>query len=188
MTIYNAKDLTLYFGANMLFGGVTFEVDKNDRIGLVGINGCGKTTLFNVMRGETEYDGGELISARDTVLGYMEQHVVRESSVSVYDEVLSVFAPLIELEQQIDELNRKIDTSGGVVDKELLEKQMLMHESFEAQGGLTYRTRAMSSLLGLGFSPEEQEKPVSVLSGGEKAKVQLAKLLHSSSVKTSKIL
>ena len=177
MAIFNSKDITLYFGAEMLFGGVTFEVEKGDRIGLVGVNGCGKTTLIKAMRGEVEYDEGEFVKSKETVLGYMEQHVVRDSSVSVYDEVLSVFAPLMKLEAELDEVNAAV--GEGSPTKELLEKQMTLRERFEEEGGLTYRTRAMSSLLGLGFTLPEQEKPVSVLSGGEKAKVQLAKLLLS---------
>lgn len=177
MIIYNAKDVELYFGAEKLFGGVTFEVDKVDKIGLVGVNGCGKTTLFKLMRGEMELDGGEFVKAKDTILGYMEQHVIRESTVSVYDEVLSVFEPLMKLEAEIDKIHAEID--GGNTSDELLERQMQLQERFEADGGLTYRTRAMSSLLGLGFTLAEQDKPISVLSGGEKAKVQLAKLLLS---------
>ena len=177
MAIFNAKEIELYFGAEKLFGNVTFEIEKNDRIGLVGVNGCGKTTLFKAMRGDAEYDGGEFVKSKDTTLGYMEQHVVRESSVSVYDEALSVFEPLMKLEAELNDLNAEI--AAGSPTSEQLEKQMLLREKFEAEGGLTYRTRAMSSLLGLGFTPEEQEKPVSVLSGGEKAKVQLAKLLLS---------
>ncbi len=177
MAIFNAKDITLFFGAEMLFGNVTFEIEKNDRIGLVGVNGCGKTTLFKAMRGDADYDAGEFVKSKDAVLGYMEQHVVRESSVSVYDEALSVFEPLMRLEAELNDLNAEI--AEGHPTPGQLEKQMLLREKFEAEGGLTYRTRAMSSLLGLGFSPEEQEKPVSVLSGGEKAKVQLAKLLLS---------
>ena len=175
MAVFNAKDVTLYFGAEMLFGGVTFEVEKDDRIGLVGVNGCGKTTLFKAIRGDVEYD--ESVKSKDAVLGYMEQHVIRESSVSVYDEVLSVFAPVMKLESELDDVNRRIDEGDN--SPEMLEKQMQLREQFEAEGGLTYRTRAMSSLLGLGFTLPEQEKPVSVLSGGEKAKVQLAKLLLS---------
>ena len=177
MAIFNAKDITLYFGAELLFGGVTFEVEKGDRIGLVGVNGCGKTTLFKAIRGDVEYDGGEFVKSKETALGYMEQHVIRESSVSVYDEVLSVFAPVMQLEAELEEVNARV--GAGDTSPETLEKQMLLRERFEAEGGLTYRTRAMSSLLGLGFSLPEQEKPVSVLSGGEKAKVQLAKLLLS---------
>ncbi len=177
MAIFNAKDVTLYFGAEMLFGGVTFEVGKGDRIGLVGVNGCGKTTLIKAMRGDVEYDEGEFVKSKDAVLGYMEQHVIRDSSVSVYDEVLSVFEPVMALEAELDEVNAQV--GEGSPGAELLEKQMMLRERFEEVGGLTYRTRAMSSLLGLGFSLPEQEKPVSVLSGGEKAKVQLAKLLLS---------
>ena len=95
----------------------------------------------------------------------------------MYDEVLSVFAPVMQLERELDEVNTLI--GEGDNSPEMLEKQMTLREKFEAEGGLTYKTRAMSSLLGLGFTLPEQEKPVSVLSGGEKAKVQLAKLLLS---------
>ncbi len=177
MIIYNAKDAEFSFGASLLFKNVTFEVDKNDKIGLVGVNGCGKTTLFRLMRGELSLDGGEFVKTQDTVLGYMEQHVVRDSSVSMYDEVLSVFGQLVQMERELEQLHTEIDS--GKTDAERLERQMRLSERFEAEGGLTYRARAMSSLLGLGFTVEEQEKPVSVLSGGEKAKVQLAKLLLS---------
>ncbi len=177
MIIYNAKNVEFSFGAELLFQNVTFEVDKNDKIGLVGINGCGKTTLFRLMRGEYQTDGGEFVKSQDTVLGYMEQHVVRDSSVSMADEVLSVFRPLEELERELEQIHRQIDS--GNTDAALLERQMRLSERFESEGGLTYRARAMSSLLGLGFTAEEQKKPVSVLSGGEKAKVQLAKLLLS---------
>lgn len=177
MSLYNAKSVEFSFGAELLFRDVSFEIERSDKIGLVGRNGCGKTTLFKLMRGEFPTDGGELVKSQDAVLGYMEQHVVRDSSVSMYDEVLSVFRPLLALEEQLEALNREID--GGMTDPERLEKQMRLSERFEAEGGLTCRARARSSLLGLGFTEAEQDKPVSVLSGGEKAKVQLAKLLLS---------
>lgn len=177
MSLYNAKNVEFSFGAELLFRGVSFEIERNDKIGLVGRNGCGKTTLFKLMRGEYSADVGELIKSQDAVLGYMEQHVVRDSSVSMYDEVLSVFEPLLKLEEQLEALHREIDS--GLTDPERLEKQMRLSERFGAEGGLTCRARARSSLLGLGFPESEQEKPVSVLSGGEKAKVQLAKLLLS---------
>lgn len=177
MSLYNAKNVEFSFGAELLFRGVSFEIERNDKIGLVGRNGCGKTTLFKLMRGELTADEGELIKSQDAVLGYMEQHVIRDSSVSMYDEVLNVFAPLLKLEEQLEALHREIDS--GLTDPERLEKQMRLTERFEAEGGLTCRARARSSLLGLGFPESEQEKPVSVLSGGEKAKVQLAKLLLS---------
>ncbi|MDE7233571.1 MAG: ATP-binding cassette domain-containing protein, partial [Ruminiclostridium sp.] len=177
MSLYNAKNVEFSFGAELLFRDVSFEIERNDKIGLVGRNGCGKTTLFKLMRGELAADAGEFVKSQDAVLGYMEQHVVRDSSVSMYDEVLSVFAPLLKLEEQLETLHREIDS--GLTDPERLEKQMRLTERFEAEGGLTCRARARSSLLGLGFPESEQEKPVSVLSGGEKAKVQLAKLLLS---------
>ena len=161
MIIYNAKDVELYFGAELLFKNVTFEVDKVDKIGLVGVNGCGKTTLFKLMRGELPTDGGEFVKSQDTILGYMEQHVVRDSSVSMYDEVLSVFQPLMELEQEIEKLHEEIDS--GLTDSDRLEKQMRLQEKFEAEGGLTFRARAMAGQA-LKSDQEEMMNSLTVIS------------------------
>ncbi len=177
MIIYSANDIEMAFGADILFSGVSFDIDKNDKIGLVGMNGTGKTTLFKLMKGELEPEKGTFAKSREAVMGYMEQHVVRDSTVSVYDEALSVFSRLMESETELERLHAEID--AGAATPENLEKQMRLQEKFEADGGLTYKARTASALAGMGFSAEEQKKQVSVLSGGEKSKIQLVKLLLS---------
>ena len=177
MIILSGSDIEMAFGADVLFSGVSFEVDEKDRIGLVGVNGTGKTTLFKIINRITEPESGTINKTADTRIGYMEQHVVRDSGVSVYDEALSVSQSLIDLEKQLEEIHAEID--GGNHSEEILDRQMKLQERFERDGGLEYRARTKSALTGLGFTAEEQEKPVSVLSGGQKSKVQLAKLLLS---------
>lgn len=177
MIILSGSDIEMAFGVDVLFSGVNFEVDEKDRIGLVGVNGTGKTTLFKIINRITEPESGSINKTADTRIGYMEQHVVRDSGVSVYDEALSVSQSLIDLEKQLEEIHAEID--GGNHSEEILDRQMKLQERFERDGGLEYRARTKSALTGLGFTAEEQEKPVSVLSGGQKSKVQLAKLLLS---------
>lgn len=176
MGLLSAGGLTKSFGTNLIFSGASFEIQENDRVGLVGINGSGKTTLFKLLTGELQPDGGNINKANAAVLGYMEQHVCRDLKRSAYREVLTVFGGLLKLEQDLEELNRRLLAKPADLD-ELVERQAEMNDRFVRQGGLTYRGRARSALLGLGFSDEQMGLPVGVLSGGQKAKLQLAKML-----------
>ena len=178
MIILQGTDIAVSFGERVLFSGVNFAVDENDRIGLAGVNGAGKTTLFKMLAGEEPEDWqGQIVKQSGVTVGFMEQHVLRSESVSVYDEALSVFEPLIRMEKELEELHDRID--GGETDKALLERQMQLTEKFHDEGGLTFRARTESMLSGMGFPRETSEKPVSVLSGGERSKLQLVKLLLS---------
>lgn len=178
MALLSTSNLKKAFGAEDLFSGVSFEIQSNDRIGLVGVNGSGKTTLFKLLTGELSNDGGEIHLSRDAVIGYMEQHVCSNLEQTAYAEVLSVFTPLLEMERELEEINLalqgKPENQSG-----LIERQMLLNDRFMQDGGLTCRSRARSALLGLGFDDEQAAMPVGVLSGGQKAKLQLAKLLLS---------
>ena len=178
MIILQGKDISVSFGERILFENVNFAVDENDRIGLAGANGAGKTTLFKMLSGQEPEDWqGQITKQAGLSVGFMEQHVLRHDDVTVYEEALSVFAPLMEKEKEIERLHDRID-GGGVTD-ELLEKQMRLTEEFQRDGGLTYRSRTESMLAGMGFPAETLSKPVSVLSGGERSKLQLVKLLLS---------
>lgn len=178
MIIYNARDVGVNFGEKTLFKNVEFAVDGNDKIGLVGTNGAGKTTLLRLLNGTCPEDyTGTLTKAADTKLGFMEQHVLSTKEITVYDEALSVFEPLIELETELEALHEKID--AGESSKEILEKQMRLNEKFHNDGGFTFRSRTESMLMGMGFPRNLQDKPISVLSGGERSKLQLVKLLLS---------
>ncbi len=176
MGLLNVSNLTKSFGTDLIFSGASFEIQENDHVGLVGINGSGKTTLFKLITGEMHPDIGELYPANSTVLGYMEQHVCKDLDRSAYREVLTVFNELLQLEAQLEEINHQLQTKPKNMD-ELIIAQTSKNDYFVTHGGLTFRSRARSALLGLGFDDTQMGMPIGVLSGGQKAKLQLAKML-----------
>ena len=176
MAILTVNNIKKMFGTDVIIQDITFEVQKGDRVGLVGINGSGKTTLFKVLNGEYTADEGTFTPARETSIGYMEQHVCRDMEKPAFDEVMTVFAPLLKMEAEIEVFTTKISEMPENLN-ELIEKQAELNDRFIADGGLTCRNRAKSTLIGLGFAPEQIYAPIGVLSGGQKAKIQLAKML-----------
>lgn len=176
MSLISAGNLKKAFGTDVVFSGVSFEIQENDRVGLVGRNGCGKTTLMKILTGELSSDEGTVSRASSARLGYMEQQACRDPERTAYDEVLSVFQALEDMEREIDRVNRSLQQESGDTDA-LIERQAALNDRFLAEGGLTYRSRARSALLGLGFSEEQLSQKVGVLSGGQRGKLQLAKLL-----------
>lgn len=167
------------FGEDTLFKNVSLEVGDYDRVGLVGVNGSGKTSLFRMIIGEMQPDDGSISIGKNTQVGYMEQHVCRNLEISVYDEVLTVFRPLIEMERELEKLQIRLQHISGAALETLIEQQTTLREQFERDGGLTYRSRTRSALMGLGFSEDQLKNRVGILSGGQKAKLQLAKMLLS---------
>lgn len=164
------------FVTRLLFEDISFEIDKNDHIGFIGVNGCGKSTLFRILEGLETYDEGVVSIPRDTVIGAMDQ-TVSESDESLYEYVLSVFDPLIAAERELESINGAIE--AGRTDEKLILRQHALRERFEDEGGLTFRARTRSTLLGLGFTADELERRVSLLSGGQRNKAQLARVLLS---------
>ncbi len=169
--------MSVSFGGETLFHDVGFRLDENGRAGLVGVNGCGKTTLMHIISGKLEPESGSINKAAGVRLGCMEQYVIRDDSVTLYDEVLEIFRPLIDMENELADITVAIDT--GDHSEQTLARQMQLREAFERDGGLTYKARTASALTGLGFTEDSFTKPVSILSGGQKSKAQLAKLLLS---------
>ena len=176
MAILTVNNIKKMFGTDVILENVSFEVQKGDRIGLVGINGSGKTTLFKILNGEYTADEGSFTPARETSIGYMEQHVCRDMEKPAFDEVMTVFEPLLRMEAELERLNAEIASVPDDIDALIL-KQTELNDRFIAEGGLTCRNRARSTLIGLGFAPEQIMAPIGVLSGGQKAKIQLAKML-----------
>ena len=162
-----------------MFRNVNFRLEENGRAGLVGVNGCGKTTLMHVINGRQEAETGGISKAAGIKLGCMEQYVIRDNNITLYDEVLEIFRPLIDAENELADIAVAIDT--GDHSEQTLSRQMQLQERFERDGGLTYKSMTSSALIGLGFSEEDFGKPISVMSGGQKSKAQLAKLLLSGS-------
>ncbi|MBE6778501.1 MAG: ABC-F family ATP-binding cassette domain-containing protein [Ruminococcaceae bacterium] len=167
--------LDKYIGERALFTDLSFEIGERDRIGLVGDNGCGKTTLLRILMGEERPDGGEAVRFRDTRIGYMEQHTCREAQRTLWDEVESVFAPLMALELELGQVNAAL--AAGEPTPALLERQHTLRERFEAAGGLYYKSRVRATLLGLGFPESAFTTPVGVLSGGQRSKAAMGRLL-----------
>ena len=176
MALLSASNLSKSFGTDVVLTGASFEIQENDRVGLVGVNGSGKTTLFKMLTGELPFDDGNIYQAKETVLGYMEQHVCRDLERSAYSEVLTVFSDLLEMEKELEYITQQLQARPQDMDK-LIDRQTYLNDYLVAHGGLTCRARARSALLGLGFTDEQMGQTVGVLSGGQKAKLQLAKML-----------
>ena len=177
MTLLNAAGLALSFGTNNVFGDVSFLIDERDHIGLVGVNGCGKTSLFKVLTGHYTPDSGSFGKSRLARVGYVEQFAVN-SSRTVLEELLTVFDDLKEMDRRLNELGELISNNEGDMDS-LIEEQHRLTEQYNERGGLTYRSRARSALLGLGFTEQQLSQGVYTLSGGQRSKVQLCKMLLS---------
>ncbi len=178
MAIVTVNHIQQSFGEEIILRDISFEMQKGERVGLVGVNGSGKTTLFKVLTGEYTPDTGTVVFGKDTVLGYMEQHVCRDLEKTALEEVMTVFAPLLRMERELEDLNALLSAHPGEEDMErLILRQTDLNDRFVDAGGLTCRSRARSALLGLGFSEDQLESRVGVLSGGQKAKLQLAKML-----------
>lgn len=176
MALITVSGLMMEFGDQRLFENMCFEIQKGDRVGLIGVNGSGKTTLFKILTGEYSPTDGTVVINKNTQLGYMEQHVCRNLERSAYDEVMTVFDDVIEMEKELEGLSALIGTVHDELD-EMVERQAFLHDEITRRGGLTCRSRARSALLGLGFDDEKMQLPISALSGGQRAKLQLAKLL-----------
>ncbi len=175
MSVVSVQNLTLSFGENTLFKGVSFDIYEKDKVGFVGANGAGKTSLFKVLKGEYLPDSGGCFIGKNVKIGYMEQHTCSNNK-TVYDELISVFNDLIKMEKQLEDIAAELTKNAT---DELIAKQDFLTNEFQANGGLTYKSLTRSSLIGLGFDEKDFDMPTSKLSGGQKSKLILAKLLLS---------
>lgn len=180
MPALSVRNLTMTFIERNLFTDVSFDVEERDKVGFIGANGVGKTTLFKILNGEISPVSGTVTFSKNVRPGYMEQHACNNPRADVYHELLSVFDYLSDMETEISTLAHQIDKKSGNLD-ELVERQTMLIEQFERAGGLTYKSRTRSALLGLGFSENDFTMPVGNLSGGQRSKLCLAKLLLSQS-------
>lgn len=177
MSRLSLSNIKKSFGATMLFSGISFTIEDNHKVGLVGVNGSGKTTLFKIIQNKLDYDGGEIFKSKNTVIGYVEQFIC-ENDRTVYEEVLEAYRDLIDLENKIYDLQKDIEQNHEKIETKISLKNSL-EEKFLTDGGYTFRSITKSTLKGLGFKDEEMDLKVSKLSGGQKTKLMLAKMLLS---------
>jgi len=169
------------FGAERIFAGVSFQINENDRIGLVGPNGAGKSTLLNILAGREEPDEGNIAIARNTRIGYLAQVTDFQPENTLREEMLTVFTEIRAWEQELNELAHQLATPAAQNEltqhEQLLQRYADLQVRFEHAGGYTYENRVDQVLDGLGFTREQQTSPVTHLSGGQQTRAALGKLL-----------
>ena len=172
--LIECSNITKSFQGIPLLKDITFKVDNHDKIAVIGVNGAGKTTILKIISGEEEYDGGNLFCNKELSLGYLKQQHDLRMDKTVYDIGLDVFAPVIAIENRLREL--EILMTNDHSEKILSEYDRLTHE-FQEHDGYSYPSKLTGVLKGLGFSEEEMNFKVSMLSGGQKTRLALAKML-----------
>jgi ATP-binding cassette subfamily F protein 3 len=181
MIILSGKDIKKSYGIDMILENITFTVQENDKVGIIGVNGAGKSTLFKIITGDLEKDGGDIFVGKNISIGYMSQDFNLESDNSIWNEMLTVFTRLIDMEKTIQNLELEISHMGNSADKEtvepLLKTYANLQEEYKNSNGFGYKSQIKGVLKGLGFSADDYDKPVSVLSGGQKTRVALGKVL-----------
>lgn len=173
------NNVTKNFVVNEVFSNVKMEINDKDRIAIVGRNGAGKSTLLKIISGEIDFDNGERTVSKDTTIGYLSQEFIVREDLSIYEEMITCFNEIIELEKELEKISyeltsENIESNPGLLDKyDRLQNQVLTHKDYH------YKSKIDSVLYGLDFDKEVFDKKISTFSGGEKTRLSMAKLLLS---------
>ena len=173
------NNVTKNFVVNEVFSNVKMEINDKDRIAIVGRNGAGKSTLLKIISGEIDFDNGERTVSKDTTIGYLSQEFIVREDLSIYEEMITCFNEIIELEKELEKISHEltsenIESNPGLLDKyDRLQNQVLTHKDYH------YKSKIDSVLYGLDFDKEVFDKKISTFSGGEKTRLSMAKLLLS---------
>lgn len=173
--ILTCSNIKKSFGAEDILENITFILEEKEKAAVVGVNGAGKTTLFRILAGETQADSGSIAYKKESTVQYMPQNITIDSEQTMYNEMLSVFSDVIELENTMRSLERQMASSNQL--DSLMEKYNRATEQFEKKNGYEYISRVKGIIKGLGFTEEDGSKKMSLLSGGEKTRVALGKML-----------
>lgn len=181
MIVLSCSNLTKSYIVDKVLDNISFSINHDEKIGLVGLNGAGKSTLFNILIGELSEDSGNIFVSKDAKLGYLEQQTNVDSKNTMYEELLEVFKYLFEMEDRIRTLEHEISEEGKNEDSKRLESLMneysVLLEKFQNLNGYGFKSEITGVLKGLGFNEDQFDTPMFKLSGGQKARVALAKIL-----------
>jgi ATP-binding cassette subfamily F protein 3 len=176
----SVDNVTIRFGAEVLFDQVSFQVNPGDRIGLVGRNGAGKTTILNLIDGRQEPDEGRIVKSGGTEVGYLPQQMKHQKGKSLYREALNAFESVLALKKRIDSITAELGERTDFESKAylaLIQELANANEQFEIEGGHTIHADVEQTLLGLGFKISDMDRPVHEFSGGWRMRIELAKIL-----------
>jgi len=178
MILISVQDITKSFGTHDVLKGVSFSLQKGEKMGLVGVNGCGKTTLMRIITGEVESDGGMIHKNKDLRIGYLAQVDDIALTDTVWGALLRVFEPIIAMENRLRALEQQMESNSDPENamKLTADYQRLLERFNEAEG-YAYQGEILGVLNGLGLKPEMHDRLVGTLSGGERTRLSLAKLL-----------
>lgn len=181
LILLQVNALSKLYGAETILANIKLEVQTKDRIALVGRNGAGKSTLLKIIAGELSHDGGEIIKPKDVSIGYLAQNTGLETSLTIWDEMLTVFTHLQQMETKLrrleQEMGKEENFSNEAIYERLLADYDQLQLDYKDQGGYQYEADIRSILSGLGFPVETHQTTISTLSGGQKTRLALGKLL-----------
>lgn len=181
MIVLSCKDICKSYGITEVLKNITFSINEGDKVGIIGSNGEGKSTLFKILTKEISYDDGEVFIDKNKTIGYLSQHLSLDSCNNIYDEMLLVFDDLQRLEKKIADLELKMNEPYDINNAEYHEKIIkdygTAQDLYENRGGFTYKAEISRVIKGLGFTESDFDKSISTLSGGQKTRVALCKLL-----------
>ncbi len=177
--ILSCSHLSKSFGSKTVIADASFHIEDHEKAAIVGINGAGKSTLLKMITGELPSDSGEAVLAKGKTLGYLAQHQDLTSSRSIFEELQKVKQPLLDMEEKIRGLELKMKEASGEELENLLAQYSRLSHDFESANGYAWKSEITGVLKGLGFEEDEFQKPISALSGGQKTRVFLGKLLLS---------
>ncbi len=177
MILISVQELQKSFGVHEVLRSVTFSLQKGEKMGLVGVNGCGKTTLMRMIAGEMQPDGGTIHRNKDLRVGYLAQLDDIPLTDTVWGALLKVFEPIRVMERRMAEIEKLLESADPETALRLSSEYQRLTESYNAQQGYAYEGEMLRVLNGLGLKPEMHQRQVSTLSGGERTRLSLAKLL-----------